>query len=349
MKESSSSNFLVSFAAFIIIIAGLKIASGFIVPFFLALFFAIVCLPLFHFFHQKGIPDWLSLIVIFLLIFVVLGFVGVIISTSVQEFTENLPEYQQNFNNLIHKTFAFANKHGIKLPQKRLINIFNPSFLIRYTATSLKSFGSVMSNSLFTILVVIFILTESATFSKKLAYIAKTPKTVTYFETFLSNVARYMALKTFTSIATGIIVTLMLWIIGVHYAFLWGLSAFLLNYIPTIGSIIAAIPPIILSLIQFGISRTIIVLAGYLIINFAIGNIIEPKIMGKGLGLSTLVVFLSLVFWGWVFGPVGMFLSVPLTMVVKIALDSQENSRWIAVMLDNDVPLNAEKSSTRQK
>ncbi len=338
MEERSSSNFLVSFAAFIIIIAGLKVASGFLVPFLLAIFFAIICLPIFHYLHKKKIPDWLSLILIFLLIFVAIGVVGVIVGSSVQEFTINLPEYQQNLSALVEKTFALAGKLGIKLPEKRLANIFNPTILIRYIATSLRSFGGVMSNSLFTILVVIFILTESAMFSKKLAYIARTPKTASYFETFLSKVARYMALKTFTSLVTGVIVTLMLWAIGVHYAFLWGLSAFLLNYIPTIGSIIAAVPAIILSLIQFGISRTIIVAAGYLIINFVIGSVVEPKIMGRGLGLSTLIVFLSLIFWGWVFGPVGMFLSIPLTMVVKIALDSQENTRWIAIMLGNDVP-----------
>jgi len=338
MEEKTSSNFLISFAAFIVIIAGLKAASGFIVPFLLALFFAIVCLPIFHFLHKKGIPDGLSLVVIFLLIFVVLGFVGVVVGTSVQGFSENLPEYQKNLSGLVQKSFGLAEKLGIKLPREKLLNVFNPTLLIKYIATSLKSFGSVMSNSVFTILVVIFILTESATFSKKLAFIAKTPDTVSYFETFLNNVAQYMTLKTFTSLATGLFVTVMLWLVGVHYAFLWGLAAFLLNYIPTIGSFIAAIPAVLLSLVQFGISRTIIVMIGYLIINFAIGNVVEPKIMGKGLGLSTLVVFLSLVFWGWVFGPVGMFLSVPLTMVVKIALDSQENTRWITIMLGSEVP-----------
>ncbi len=338
MEEKTSSNFLVSFAAFIIIIAGLKVASSFIVPFLLALFFAIVCLPIFHFLHKRGIPDGLSLVLIFLLIFVILGFVGVVIGTSVQGFSENLPEYQKNLSGLVQKSFGLAEKLGIKLPKEKLLNVFNPTLLIRYIATSLKSFGSVMSNSIFTILVVIFILTESAAFSKKLAFIAKSPETVSYFETFLNNVAQYMTLKTFTSLATGLFVTLMLWLVGVHYAFLWGLAAFLLNYIPTIGSFIAAVPAILLSLVQFGVSRTLIVAAGYLIINFTIGNVVEPKIMGKGLGLSTLVVFLSLVFWGWVFGPVGMFLSVPLTMVVKIALDSQENTRWIAIMLGSDVP-----------
>ena len=130
----------------------------------------------------------------------------------------------------------------------------------------------------------------------------------------------------------------MLVVLGVDFALLWGVSAFLLNYIPNIGSLIAAIPPILLALIQFGVGKAIIVAIGYLVVNVVVGSVIEPKVMGKGLGLSTLIVFISLVFWGWVFGPVGMFLSVPLTMVVKIALDSQEDTRWIAVMLGNSVP-----------
>jgi len=338
VDDRRSPNFLVSFAAFVIIVAGLKVASGFIVPFLLALFFAIVCLPIFHFLHKKGIPDALSMVAIFLLILFIIGVVGVVIGTSVQGFTQNLPEYQKNLTVLVQKSFELANKLGIKLPKERLLNIFNPTVVIRYIATSLRSFGSVMSNSFFTILVVIFILTESAAFSKKLAFIAKTPATVSYFETFLSNVTRYMALKSLTSLVTGLVITLLLWAVGLHYAFLWGLAAFLLNYIPTIGSIIAAIPAILLSLIQFGIGRTIVIAVGYLLVNMIVGNVVEPKIMGKGLGLSTLVVFLSLVFWGWVFGPVGMFLSVPLTMVVKIALDSQEETRWLAIMLSNGVP-----------
>jgi predicted PurR-regulated permease PerM len=130
----------------------------------------------------------------------------------------------------------------------------------------------------------------------------------------------------------------MLLVLGVDFALLWGVAAFLLNYIPNIGSLIAAIPPILLALVQFGVGKTLIVAAGYLVVNIVVGSIIEPRVMGRGLGLSTLIVFISLVFWGWVFGPVGMFLSVPLTMVVKIALDSQEETRWIAVMLSNAAP-----------
>jgi predicted PurR-regulated permease PerM len=130
---------------------------------------------------------------------------------------------------------------------------------------------------------------------------------------------------------------ILLLILNIDYALLWGLLAFLLNFIPNIGSIIAAIPAILLSLIQFGPGIAIITSVGYLVINFVFGNVLEPRMMGKGLGLSTLIVFLSLIFWGWILGPVGMLLSVPLTMVVKIALDSSDDTRWIATLLGTSI------------
>ena len=118
---------------------------------------------------------------------------------------------------------------------------------------------------------------------------------------------------------------------------LWGTLAFLLNYVPNIGSIIAAIPALLLALVQLGPGAVLWSAIGYLVVNNLVGNVIEPRFMGRGLGLSTLVVFLSLVFWGWVLGPVGMFLSVPLTMTLKIALDSSEETRWIAILLGPEV------------
>lgn len=136
------------------------------------------------------------------------------------------------------------------------------------------------------------------------------------------------------SLLTGISAALLLWLLGIDFPLLWGLLAFLFNYVPNIGSIIAAVPPALLGWIQFGFSRALMVAAGFLVVNIVFGNIVEPKFMGRGLGLSTLVVFVSLVFWGWVFGPVGMLLSVPLTMSVKIALETNEDTRWAAVLLE---------------
>lgn len=146
-----------------------------------------------------------------------------------------------------------------------------------------------------------------------------------------------MAIKTWMSLATGIAVFILLAIVGVNYAVLWGLLTFFLNYVPNIGSIIAAIPAVLLALIQLGFVKSVIVAAGFVVINLLMGNVIEPRFMGRGLGLSTLVVFLSLIFWGWVLGPVGMLLSVPLTMTAKIALDSREETRWLAILLGPEI------------
>ena len=147
------------------------------------------------------------------------------------------------------------------------------------------------------------------------------------------NINKYIAIKTGISIVTGLLVTIFLLIIGVDYPVLWGVLAFALNFIPTIGSIIALIPAVLLTIVQLGFGDALIVLIGYLVINTIMGNILEPRLMGKGLGLSTLVVFISLIFWGWVLGPVGMLLSVPLTITIKIILDSSEETRWFAILL----------------
>jgi predicted PurR-regulated permease PerM len=143
----------------------------------------------------------------------------------------------------------------------------------------------------------------------------------------------YIAMKALTSLATGILVGVGLAVVGLDFAVLWGFLAFALNFIPNIGSVLAAVPAVLLSLVQFGPAKTLIVIAIFLVANTLIGSVIEPGLMGRRVGLSTLVVFMSLVFWGWLLGPAGMLLSVPLTMVIKFAAQSGEQTRWFAVLL----------------
>jgi len=145
-----------------------------------------------------------------------------------------------------------------------------------------------------------------------------------------------MVIKTFMSLASGILIAVWLYILGVDYPILWGFLAFLLNYIPNIGSIVAAIPAVILAVVQLGFGSALLVAAGYIVVNFVEGNVIEPRLMGRKLGLSTLVVFLSLIFWGGLLGFVGAILSIPLTMTLKFAFENSESTRWIAVLLGSE-------------
>ena len=152
---------------------------------------------------------------------------------------------------------------------------------------------------------------------------------------FIRNTKQYMAMKAAICLAEGILITLGMTMLGVNDAILWGFLTFLLNFIPTIGLILAAIPPVLLAWLQTGPRSAIYAAICFLAVNIVVGNIIEPRLMGRGMGLSTLVIFISLVFWGWLLGPVGMVLSVPLTMLAKFWAETDENTRWIAVLLSS--------------
>jgi predicted PurR-regulated permease PerM len=150
---------------------------------------------------------------------------------------------------------------------------------------------------------------------------------------FSDSVHSYLGIKAAISLVTGLLIFIWLSILGVDYAVLWGLLAFLLNFVPTVGSFIAAVPAVLLAVVQLGLLHAGLTLAGFVVVNLVMGNMIEPRWMGRGLNLSPLVVFVSLVLWGWVLGPVGMLLSIPLTIMIKIALESQQETRWIGIML----------------
>jgi AI-2 transport protein TqsA len=150
------------------------------------------------------------------------------------------------------------------------------------------------------------------------------------------------------SLATGLAAGLWCLVMDIPYAVLWGVAAFFLNFVPTVGSIVAALPPCLLALVQDGGGSAMILALGYVVINVGISNGIEPRFMGRGLGLSPLVVVLSMIIWGWVLGPIGMLLSVPLTTVVKLALEANEDTRWMAVILGGEIPEQRVSIGTRR-
>jgi predicted PurR-regulated permease PerM len=140
-------------------------------------------------------------------------------------------------------------------------------------------------------------------------------------------------IKTVMSLLTGILIACWLWLFGVPYAGLWGMLAFLLNYIPNIGSIIAAIPAVMVAWLDLGLLVSVAASIGYIVVNMGVGNILEPRVLGRGMGLSALVVFCSMIFWGWALGPIGMLLSVPLTMTARVAFEGFEDTRWLGTLL----------------
>ena len=194
--------------------------------------------------------------------------------------------------------------------------------------------SSVLTDTFLILLTVVFTLLEAADFPKKLPLVLKIPeRSLSTIEKFSQSAKRYLVIKNLISAAVGLVIWLWLVILGVDYPVLWGTLSFLLNYVPNIGAIIAALPVVLLALVQLGVGYSLLTILGFVVVHIVLDSIIEPKLTGKGLSLSTLVVFLSMVFWGWVLGPIGMILSVPMTSLVKIALESYEETRGFAIML----------------
>jgi predicted PurR-regulated permease PerM len=191
-----------------------------------------------------------------------------------------------------------------------------------------------LSNIVLILLTVTFILIEASSLRIKLRVaFGLNQKGFPSLSRFVDDIERYMQVQTAISLAAGILVGTWLYILGIDFPVLWGLLAFLLNFVPYLGALIAAIPAIFLALIQLGIGPAMYAAVGYVFIFFIIGNVVQPWLMGRSLGLSTLVVFVSLVFWGGLLGLVGVVLAIPITMALKLALEGNEGTRWIAVLL----------------
>jgi len=335
-QSNRAQDLLFTFAAFVIVVAGMRAAHEILIPFLLSVFISVISHPLVVSLRTRGIHTGFSILLVIITI-IAIGFgITSLLGTSLNDFTNNLPNYQKMLQENAANFFAFLQERGIALSGKAILERFDPGAAMSLTSSILSGLGNVLSNALVILLMVVFMLLEGTIFNHKLSKIFGGKKEkIDQMDAFSKTVNRYMLIKTGTSLTTGIIATIWLTIIGVDYPLLWGFLTFLFNYVPTIGSIIAAVPPTLLALIQLGFFQSFLTLIGYMVINLTIGSFLEPRLMGRGLGISTLVVFLSLIFWGWVFGPIGMVLSVPLTMTIKIALSNFKKTEWVSTLMDD--------------
>ncbi|MFC0308390.1 AI-2E family transporter [Gallibacterium trehalosifermentans] len=331
-------NVMIVLACLVIILAGIKSAVEIIVPFLLALFLAIICTPLINFLVKLKVPLWLAVIALLGLIVITLTSFAGLVGNAVNEFSASIPTYKQLLAQRIASLAPFMERFDLYrfIPTNIVQEHLDPNIIMSLIRRLLAGISGVITNGFVLLLIVVFMLFEAPSMKQKLAVFfanKQERKELENIQRVLNSVISYLAIKTFVSLVTGILVWTVLVILDVQYAVLWGTVAFLLNYIPNIGSVLAAIPVIVQALILNGYSESLFVAIAFLVINTVMGNIIEPRMMGRTLGLSTLVVFISLIFWGWLLGSVGMLLSVPLTMAVKIALESSEKTKKYAYLL----------------
>jgi len=324
-------------AASIVIIAGVVAARAIITPLILAIFVSIICAQPVAWLIKKKVPQPLAIFLVLLGLIAMVGSVGLLLGSSFNQFSKNIPIYAARLNIVFENTLADLNLTENGFTSEYIMEKIDISKIFGFTAGAIGEVISILSNSLIIFLITVFILAETKAFGIKARLLEKTyGKSLDFLSDFRQSVRRYLSLKTIISLATGVFITIWLTIIGVDFALLWGVMAFFLNFIPNIGSIISAIPPTFLALVQFGPSGAIFTVSGFFLVNTVFGNILEPRILGKGLSLSPLFVFLSLIVWGAMLGIIGMFLAVPLTLIMKIGFDQVEGTKWISILMSSE-------------
>ncbi|BDH45782.1 pheromone autoinducer 2 transporter [Salmonella enterica subsp. enterica serovar Choleraesuis] len=324
-------------ASLVIILAGIKIAADIIVPFILALFLAVILNPLVTLLIRLRMPRIIAvsliITIIVLLMLLLLAYLGNVLN----ELTRTLPQYRGALSVPLTRLEPWLQRAGIDVAVNDLLRYIDPGAVMSLVTRLLSQLSNAMTSVFLLLLTVVFMLLEVPQLPGKLRPLMNRPgESMAAIGRAVSSVSHYLVLKTVVSLATGIIIWAWLSWLDIRFAFVWGLAAFALNYIPNIGSVLAAIPPLA-QVMLFGTAQdTLWVLIGYLTINMVVGNMIEPRLMGRGLGLSTLIVFLSLIFWGWLLGPVGMLLSVPLTIAVKITLEQSSSGARVAQLLGDN-------------
>jgi AI-2 transport protein TqsA len=336
-------------ASLVAVVAGLKIAQDFFLPLVLAFFVATVSFPITNFLRKRRVPRSIAVLLTVLIDFAFLAGIVVLGITLIGDL-------QQKWNEKYAADLLFQVRTGSESLATKLQEwgVEDAHEKIRLTVESNLSnlqnirfervwdFGTgilgrvfgFFGTALIVLIFTVFMLSEARMFGRRLEAISRARgPNIARMLSATRDIQRYLAIKTVVSLATGILAGLLCWAAGLDFYVLWGILAFAMNFIPVIGSMVAGVPPMILALLVSGVPNALLVGGGYLLINNFLGNFIEPMLVGRRFGISTLVVVMSVMFWGWMWGPLGMFLAVPLTMVLKVILDGSEEFRWIGVAI----------------
>jgi predicted PurR-regulated permease PerM len=320
---------LVSLAALIVIAAGVRATSALLIPLVLALFLAIITFPLVRLL-QRRLHRLFAVLITMVTVLIALVGPGALIVTAIRQFASAAPDYEARLRKLIQRSADWLDERNLEAAYIR--TFADPSMLIGFVVTTLSSVVTLLSLVFLVVLVSAFMLAETADIADRRRDVLP-PKARRVISQIAQQMQTWLWVKTIVSLLTGVAAGLWVAVMGIEFALVWGLIAFLLNYIPNFGSLFASLPPALIALVSGGPLAAVIVLLGYVVINVALGSVLEPYLMGRQVGLSPLVVLVSVVVWGWLWGVAGMLLAVPITMTIKFGLEASEEFRWLARLL----------------
>lgn len=338
-----------------LVLFGCYFARDFFIPVSLAFFLAAVSFPITNWLREHRIPRFFAVLTTVLVVFAFLSGIMVVAFLLINDLAadERMELYGK-------RMYDIALEFGVQLEEwkiegaeeeiKKILTVeLIRDFFESNIASLLSSVLEVVKNSFIVLILLVFMLGEARVFGRRFeAIVAARGPNLQRMLSATHDIQKYLAIKTLVSIGTGVLAGLLCWLANVDFPLLWGILAFALNYIPAVGSIIAGIPPVILALLIHDIQHAAVVGVGYLVINGFLGNFLEPALLGRRFGLSTVVVVISVLFWGFIWGPVGMLLAVPLTMLMKVALDNSYELRWLGVAISQEKKGAHERDKERQ-
>jgi predicted PurR-regulated permease PerM len=330
-QQASPLRLLLSLTCVAVLIIALRLFAGHLGLILIGLLFAIVLTPLYHWLQRKGVPSWLAmLIMVIILVGGGVGFIWLLL-VSLKQLAGSIETYQSLLAERLAPLQEWLASIGVDLSGLQMEDLFDAEQVIAWVTSSLVTLAGAGATALFILAVIFFTLIEASELGARLqASLGPNHPVAVRTREFTHLAVKYIGLRAYINVLVGVAVTVLMLVLGIDFALLWGVLTFFLGFIPYIGIFISTALPTVLAFIEYGLGRAIWVIIGVTIINVSTENLVAPKIVGKGLRLSPLVVFLAFFFWSWVFGAVGMFLSMPLTILVIFVLQSYDETRWLA-------------------
>jgi AI-2 transport protein TqsA len=328
-------------AAAVIVVAGMRAASGLIGPIFLALVLTIAVHPARRWLAMMHVPGWASTLICIVVVYAVILGLSFALVVATARFATLLPTYQAQFNELLHDVGQWLSKFGVGQEQiKQMVDSVDVGKLAGVAKSFLDGLLDVVGNLFFVLTLALFLAMDATAFPRHLSRASESRgQLVAALIGFANGTKTYLIVSSVFGLIVAVIDTIALALLGIPVPILWGLLAFITNYIPNIGFVIGLVPPAVLGLLEGGPGLCIAVVVVYCLVNLVIQTIIQPRIVGESVGLSTTLTFVSLVFWAWVLGAVGALLAVPLSLLAKAVLvDVDPKTRWLDPLLSNRAP-----------
>lgn len=333
--SNKTTQILMAIIATILIVSALKATQSISVPLAFAFFIVILVHPLQHWL-QRRLPRWLSLILVLLFLLAILGLAVGILSIAAEIIEPKVPEYVNQLQQIVETAQSWAKSRGLPIGQFNSISNGSLNQLTQEAIVGIRSLLSALSLFVLVVSMLVLLLLEVSQYRKKVqrAFPSRIGDRIIHAVGNTSEkLRRYLLVMSLTSFLTGVLTGIWCFVLGVDLALVWGLIGFILNFIPTLGSIIAVIPPTVIAFIFQGAGRGIATLIGLAAIQTIMGNFVDPRVQGKSLQLSPFVALFSIVFWGWVWGIPGAILGVPMTIAIILLCEEFETTRPIAIVL----------------